>query len=91
MKVEIDLQEKFGRDAIISFSDASIGERADDVERLKSDLQDLMTVFGGLAICVIEDRVTEIPDRHGILDEVMDLLEQYGATKIKSTEPTMFQ
>ena len=77
MKIEIGLREKFGRDAVISFSDASVDDECFyDLQRLRVDLEDLVTVFGGLVICVIQDRVAEAPNRHGILEEIMDLLEE---------------
>ena len=82
MKIEIGLRDKFGRDAVISFSDASVDDECFyDLQRLRVDLEDLVTVFGGLVICVIQDRVAEAPNRHGILEEIMDLLERYSPVR----------
>jgi len=50
MKIEVELRDKFGREAVISFSDAAIDtECSHDMQKtLEADLKDLMTVFGGL-------------------------------------------
>lgn len=85
MRIVIDLQERYGRDAQIGFQDRSLDtECQEDVrENLETELQDLIKAFGGLTIAVIEDRLAEVPHRHNILEEVMDLLERYASAKIQ--------
>ncbi|MFY9561290.1 MAG: hypothetical protein WAQ52_13740 [Terriglobales bacterium] len=86
MKIEIELHNKFDREAVISFSDATIDiECSDEVQKaLRADLNDLLTVFGGLTVSVIEDRLAQVPDRHAILEEILSLLERYGASKTQT-------
>lgn len=85
MEINISLRDRFGREAEICFRDRGIdlecpvGVR----EKLQGDLQDVLKVFGGLIISMMEDRLADTPDQHGIMEEFMSLVENYGLTKIR--------
>jgi hypothetical protein len=85
MKVDISLRERFGREAGICFHDGSIDLECPERmrETLRQDLQHMLKVFGGLMIAIVEDSLAEVPDRHGIMEDLMDLLEGYGRSKVQ--------
>jgi hypothetical protein len=88
MNINVSLREKFGREAQICFQDQSIDlECSEEMrEKLRQDLQDVMRVFGGLLISMIEDRLAEVPDRHRIMEDFMNLVESYAVSKTQQHE-----
>jgi hypothetical protein len=89
MNINVSLRE-FGREAEICFYDRSIDlECPENIrEKLRADLQDVLNVLGGLMISMVEDRLSNVPDRHRIMEEVTTLLENYGLSKIQQ-HPSM--
>ena len=85
MKIKVNLRERFGRDAEICFADQNIdlGCAEKVREELRRDLQDALTVFGGLIIAIAEDRLANVPNRHHIGEELMSLVERYALLKVR--------
>lgn len=83
MEIHVSLRDRFGREADISFRDRDVdSECPQNVrEKLELDLRDVLRVFGGLIISMEEDRLADVPDRHRIMQEVLDLVEDYGLLK----------
>jgi hypothetical protein len=88
MKVNVSLRERYGRDAEISFEDRTMGAECSERMRseLRKDVDDALSAFGGLMIAIVEDRLSDVPCQHRILDEVMDLLERYAVSKMQRSE-----
>jgi len=91
MRISVRLQERFEREAEISFYDRGIDlESREDVrEKLEEDLQNVLKVFGGLIISMIEDRLAYSPDQHGVMEDLLNLLESHSLAKVRQHGETM--
>ncbi len=85
MNIQVKLNKDFGRSASIAFDENisdCLTER--EKERLESDLNALLKVFGGLTVAVIEDACSgsREPERTEFIEDLMANLERFTMRKL---------